>query len=65
MVIMCMDAPWVVLYGAEFVYLDWENILKPFVVNNLKMFEKGFAEFASGTTVIHFNTHTAPHTCRL
>lgn len=35
--------------------------LKPFVVDNLKMFEKGFAEVASGTTVIHFNTHIATH----
>lgn len=33
--------------------------LKPFVVDNLKMFEKGFAEVANGTTVIHFNTHIA------
>lgn len=36
--------------------------LKHFVVDNLKMFAKGFAEVASGTTVIHFNTHIATHT---
>lgn len=35
--------------------------LKPFVVDNLEMFEKGFAEVASATTVIHFNTHIATH----
>lgn len=40
--------------------------LKPFVVANLKMFEKGFAEVASGTAVIRFNTHiaTQAHTHR-
>lgn len=35
--------------------------LKLVVVNNLEMYEKGFAEVASATTVIHFNTHIATH----
>lgn len=35
--------------------------LKLVVVNNLEMYEKGFAEVASAPTVIHFNTHIAAH----
>lgn len=38
------------------------RFLKPFVVNNLKLFEQGFVEVASGTTVIHLNTQIATHT---
>lgn len=36
--------------------------LKPFVVINLEMLEKGFGQVAIATTVIHFNTHIATHT---
>lgn len=34
------------------------TLLKSFVVHKLKLFERGFGEVASGTTVIPFNSHT-------
>lgn len=57
-----MDKAWVVFMEPSLFIWIARTFLKPFVVDNLKMFEKGFAEVASGTTVIHFNTHIATHT---
>lgn len=59
---MRMNKSWVFFLSEPSLFM-WiaRAFLKPFVVNNLKMFEKGFAEVASGTTVIHFNTHIATH----
>lgn len=51
---------WFLCSWAEFIWIA-RAFLKPFVVDNLKMFEKGFADVASATTVIHFNTLTATH----
>lgn len=53
------DYVWVVFSEPSLFIWIARAFLKPFVVGNLKMFGKGFAEVASGTTVIHFNTHIA------
>lgn len=59
-----MERTWVVFMEPSLFIWIARAFLKPFVVDNSKMFEKGFAEVASGTTVIHFNTHIATHTHR-
>ncbi len=57
-----MDEAWVVFMQPSLFIWIARAFLKPFVVNDLKMFERGFAGVASGTTVIYFNTHIATHT---
>ena len=60
---MCMDKKsWVVFVQPSLFIWIAGAFLKPFVVDNLEMFENGFGEVASGTTVIHFYTHIATHT---
>lgn len=54
--------PWVIFMQPSLFIWIARAFLKPFVVDDLKMFERGFAEVASGTTVIYFNTHIATHT---
>ena len=59
---MRMDKAWVVFMEPSLFIWIARAFLKTFVASNLEMFEKGFAEVASGTTVIHFNTHIATRT---
>jgi len=59
---MLMAQTWVgFMEPGLFIWIA-RTFLKPFVVDNLKLFERGFAKVASGTTVIHFNSHIAAHT---
>lgn len=56
-----MDEAWVVFMESSLFIWIARTFLKPFVVGNLKMFERGFAGDASGTAVIH-SQHPHSHT---